>query len=253
MLQALRRQFSTAALILSVMALVAALAGGALAASGAGKATASAKAKRGPKGPKGATGPVGPQGPAGAKGDAGANGTNGATGAPGASVINTTEPQGLKCTEGGSKFTVGAGSPTYACNGKEGEEGPKGSPWTDGGTLPAGSTETGSWNWNAPVPSQYVIAPISFTIPLAAPLSGANVHYSTEANFSDTCTGTVGNPTAPSGTLCVYREYSAGAFQTISPVTQDGSGQGADVTGALLVEISPAGADFGFGTWAVTG
>lgn len=68
--------------VISMMALVFAMIGGAYAASsdGGGEATASAKGKRGKPGktgktgPTGATGAAGPQGPAGAKGDAGANG-----------------------------------------------------------------------------------------------------------------------------------------------------------------------------------
>jgi hypothetical protein len=69
--------------VISVMALVFAMIGGAYAASsdGGGEATASAKkgkqgkpGKRGPTGATGATGPAGPQGAAGAKGDDGANG-----------------------------------------------------------------------------------------------------------------------------------------------------------------------------------
>ena len=59
----------------------------------------------------------GPQGPAG---PAGANGKDGAQGPEG--------PQG----EEGEK-------------GEPGEEGPEGSPWTAGGVLPSGETETGSW------------------------------------------------------------------------------------------------------------
>src|SRR5260221_553574 len=54
--------------VISVIALVFAMLGGAYAASsnsGGGKASASAKAKKGPRGPKGATGPAGPAGPPG--------------------------------------------------------------------------------------------------------------------------------------------------------------------------------------------
>ena len=83
MFSTLRNRFGIPGVI-SVIALVFAMFGGAYAASnssGGGKATASAKAKKGPKGPKGATGPAGPAGaagpagPAGPKGDAGATGT----------------------------------------------------------------------------------------------------------------------------------------------------------------------------------
>jgi hypothetical protein len=139
MFSTLRTRFGIPGVI-SVIALVFAMFGGAYAASNssnAGKATASAKAKKGPRGPKGATGPAGPAGaqgpagPAGAKGDAGANGSNGAAGATG----------------------------------------PEGSPWTAGGTLPAGKTETGTWAATFVRVGEGVAqttVPISFPIPLAA-------------------------------------------------------------------------------------
>ncbi|HKB50891.1 MAG TPA: hypothetical protein VKC63_05620, partial [Solirubrobacterales bacterium] len=66
MLSPLRNRFGIPGVI-SVIALVFAMLGGAYAASdnGSGKATASAKAKAGPRGPRGKTGPAGPAGPAG--------------------------------------------------------------------------------------------------------------------------------------------------------------------------------------------
>src|SRR5258706_13999527 len=73
--------------VISVIALVFAMLGGAYAASnnsGGGKASASAKAKKGPRGPKGATGPAGPAGPSGparSKGDPGAKEGTGAAAA----------------------------------------------------------------------------------------------------------------------------------------------------------------------------
>src|ERR1700704_3299328 len=92
MFSTLRTRFGIPGVI-SVIALVFAMLGGAYAASnsGGGKATASAKAKRGPRGPKGATGPAGPTGPAGATGPSGARG---ATGAAGFSGFVETLPEG---------------------------------------------------------------------------------------------------------------------------------------------------------------
>src|SRR4051794_13200366 len=142
MFSTLRNRFGIPGVI-SVIALVFAMLGGAYAASnssGGGKAAASAKAKkgpRGPKGPKGDTGPAGPAGPAGpvgAKGDAGAAGTNGTNGVSPSGTAFGGEANG--CKEGGVKF-VGANT-TVACNGVKGQTG-----FTD--TLPAGKTETGAW------------------------------------------------------------------------------------------------------------
>jgi hypothetical protein len=144
MFSPLRNRFGIPGVI-SVIALVFAMLGGAYAASnssGGGKASASAKAKKGPRGPKGATGPAGPAGPAGPQGPAGAkgdNGSNGSNGANGTSVANSefSGAQGT-CTEGGTKL-VGTAT-TYACNGKKGTTGTNGK----GVTVEAESTGTGN-------------------------------------------------------------------------------------------------------------
>lgn len=126
--------------LISVIALVFAMSGGAFAAKDAlDGASSSAKkqnnaGKRGPKGPRGKpgpAGPAGPQGPAGAagakgdKGDTGAQGGSGAPGSPGTSVTTSNEPAGTaNCSgRGGSKFQAGAGTPTFACNGAQGTQG----------------------------------------------------------------------------------------------------------------------------------
>jgi hypothetical protein len=206
MFSTLRTRFGIPGVI-SVIALVFAMFGGAYAASNssnAGKATASAKAKKGPRGPKGATGPAGPQGPAGpagAKGDAGANGAAGAVGPPG-----PTGPQGPKGT-----------------NGTPGATGPEGSPWTAGGTLPAGQQETGIWSYyQAPVTgSQEFVVPISFPIPLPSHIENA-YYFSTaqieEEKFEGGCKWEVKkfeNPDATPesttpGTLCVFAALEEG-------------------------------------------
>jgi len=150
MFSRLREHFGTAGLVVAIVALVAALAGGAIAAnggSGEGKATASAKAKkgpRGPKGPKGDPGPAGPAGPAGPQGAKGDPGAAGANGSDGVSPIGSKFSGNQKgCTEGGVEFK--GSNTTVACNGVKGEEGPEGSPWTAGGTLPPGETLSGIW------------------------------------------------------------------------------------------------------------
>jgi len=193
------RKHLTPSTFIAFIALVFALTGGAFAASshggGAGKATASttttvanvAKAKpkpktkagpRGPAGPKGATGaagaagatgatgPGGPAGPAGPTGPAGTAGSNGVNGTNGESVTNTKASK-TACPEGGTEFKVGAGTATKACTGEKGAIHPN-------ETLPAGSSETGTWTVTIPPiegESVFVPSPISFTIPLAAALS----------------------------------------------------------------------------------
>jgi hypothetical protein len=197
MFSTLRTRFGIPGVI-SVIALVFAMFGGAYAASNSsnnGKATASAKAKKGPRGPKGATGPAGPAGaqgpagPAGAKGDAGANGSNGAAG--------PTGPTGAA----GAKGATGAAGATGA-TGLSG--------FTE--TLPAGKTETGTFGgtlYDAKA-GQELFVPVSFAIPLASGSEEAYVLTQEETDLeagTGGCTGSVANPTAPPGVLCVYTSF----------------------------------------------
>jgi hypothetical protein len=276
MFSTLRTRFGIPGVI-SVIALVFAMFGGAYAASNSsngGKATASAKAKKGPRGPKGATGPAGPagpQGPAGAKGDTGANGANGSPGAAGTSVTSE-EFTGTKeghCSEGGSKFTAGA-TKTYACNGAEGEPG---DPWTVGGTLPPGASETGTWAvgevtaGSKPLGSNGVLrVPISFPVPLAAGLPAENVHFInlagkevvevgvTENVSHPACPGTVEEPSAAPGHLCVYTGYNS--FDLITSqnnqITSAKNSGGTSTAGAILLLHPIEEESAAEGAWAVT-
>jgi hypothetical protein len=231
MFSTLRTRFGIPGVI-SVIALVFAMFGGAYAASnssGGGKATASAaKGKPGPRGktgktgktgPAGPQGPAGPAGPAGAKGDAGApgsNGTNGAPGADGKSVSGEPIVAGGACGAGvsGVKYTLNATS-TNVCNGKNGTTG-----FTE--TLPSGKTETGTWATGyggQGALAQYV--PISFTLPLEAapeltvvwlsygsnaePFEPSEVTEILEEGAEHGCPGfDNGVPLADPGKLCVY-------------------------------------------------
>jgi hypothetical protein len=262
MFSTLRTRFGIPGVI-SVMALVFAMFGGAYAASnssGGGKATASAKAKKGPRGPKGATGPAGPAGPAGPQGSAGAQGPKGdtgaagANGAQGASVENKAVATGVtgKCNKlGGAEFTVGVGTPTFACNGEKGKEG---DPWAAEGTLPPEATETGSWAAINPGES---FVPISFPIPLEAALPAANVHMASDDPTN--CPGTAAKPEAEVGHLCVYVATIAfGATPIIrGPYSATASEEevfalqikGAAPSGAFLYIEGAAAL---WGTWAVT-
>ena len=150
-LAALRGQFSTAALILSVIALVAALAGGALAANGSAR-YARTKVVKGPAGKPGKEGLPGPEGK---QGPAGTAGLPGAAGAAGKGIVVGSAPS---CEEGGTSFEI-EGSPSskhVVCNGIEGPPGSKGEEGEEGErgengqtgfteTLPSGQTETGAW------------------------------------------------------------------------------------------------------------
>ena len=267
MFSTLRTRFGIPGVI-SVMALVFAMFGGAYAASntsGGGKATASAKAKKGPRGPKGAkgdtgpAGPAGPQGPAGAKGDAGANGSNGAAGEAGpqgpagTSVVASSEPSGSANCEGrgGSKFVTGA-TTTFACNGEDGTGGGGG-----GGGLPttlgSGETETGAW-WiqgNTSTVGSFS-APISFPIPLSADDAGdIEVHIWSESDEDPACTGTPAEPSAPDGALCVYITESTGN-NTLEVFSTDFVTEGVGTGGALLYREQMTVQGYLIGSFAIT-
>lgn len=249
MFSTLRTRFGIPGVI-SVIALVFAMMGGAYAASnssGGGKATDSAKAKKGPRGPKGAkgdTGPVGTQGPAGPKGDSGAAGSNGKDGT---SVTSTESANAIEghCTgsgssgKGGSKFVSGSGV-TYACNGKDG------SPWTAGGVLPKGSTETGVWALGQDEVAGLRAVPLSYNIPLESPIAEANIHFLEEGETSSECPGSFDKPEASPGNLCVYAEFCEEATYS----SGIGSFPRSYTTGAVISFHTKAQVAAS-GTWAV--
>jgi len=244
MFSLLRNRFGIPGVI-SVIALVFAMAGGAFAAnnlqSGGSKATASAKGKQGPRGKPGKTGKTGPQGPAGAKGDTGAQGAPGAKGDTGAQ-----------------------GAP-----GAPGAKGDTGAPGQTGftETLPSGETETGAWSaFVEGASGGAAAAALSFSIPLEQPLDATHVvknplGYDGEDEVGpehEKCPGKAANPRAQAGYLCVYTgnafiaEFGTGGVESISDPGASASEQpGAATSGAVLIVSSTKLASIA-GTWAVT-
>ncbi len=224
MFSRIHEKLGTVGFVLAVVALIAALAGTAFAAAGLNgkqkkEVKSIAKQFAGKPGAAGAQGPKGDTGAQGPKGDTGAKGETGAPGAPG-------EP---------------------------GEPGEEGSPWTAGGVLPSGETETGVWA--AGPKSKTVIVPLSFNIPLEE--APANIYYVNTAGEeifgfhefrpAEFCLGSAEEPTAPSGAVCVYA-----AAENV---------EGSEGFQALSVRSFVTGATFNFamsenhegvGTWAVT-
>lgn len=277
MFSALRTRFGIPGII-SVIALVFALVGGAFAANnlgGSGKgATASAKKKaaKGPRGPRGATGPAGPAGaagpagPAGAKGDTGAAGANGQAGTAGAagkdgkgvtsaSFEGTNEPVGEPCEEAGGVEFKSASPTTYACNGTDGENG---NPWAVGGTLPPGATETGLWNAARPAMvtkegeevravGGAIFVSVSYNIPLESSPEKVLVPPAPEPNPDPThCPGTVEDPEAASGWTCFYVESVQNVAASILASQKIGA--------RLVLLPSDEGQEISaFGSYAVTG
>jgi hypothetical protein len=211
--------------VVAVIALVFAMAGGAFAANHSGSgATASAKAKKGPRGPKGATGAAGAQGPAGPAGKDGTNGTNGTTGATGAT--------GQTGATGFSGFTK---------------------------TLPPKETETGTWGFTSTAAETQAYIPISFNIPLETGVAAELLpkHYTGTPGAN--CPGSVTEPTAKPGFLCVYtlerngvpiEGVEPGGREVIFNGETEAHGQ-AGRTGAILWTFVQDLGEF-YGVWAVS-
>jgi hypothetical protein len=183
-----RLEASGPGVVIAVIALIFALAGTAFAAAKLNSTQKKevkkiAKQFAGQPGANGATGATGAQGPVGAKGADGAKGATGATG--------PTGPEGPEGLEG-----------------VEGAEGAEGSPWTAGGTLPPGSTETGVWAMSG---VGRVSADLSFPIPLGENFNSENVHFKKLGGTPDPAcpavkpSGAAAAGKAPSpGVLCIY-------------------------------------------------
>jgi hypothetical protein len=252
------KQFGTAGLVLSVVAIVLALGGGAYAAN---HATAS-KAKAGPRGKTGKTGPAGPAGPAGPTGPAG---TSGASGASGKSVKVTSLSQG-ECANGqaGARFTVGS-EVAEACEGNPAEY-PE--------TLPPGMSERGLWAVTIPDFAEdgeghQTKTAITFPLPLASepePNTGIAeehaVYVSRNAGQRPGCPGTTSHPTAEPGYLCVYEATSVPRPVEAGEVGGLGGAFTASQIGAYITVLEPVKEPAGepefeglvrvSGSWAVT-
>lgn len=264
MLSPLRNRFGVPGVI-SVIALVFAMFGGAYAAndSGGGKATASAKAKkgpRGPRGPKGDTGPAGPAGPQGAKGDTGVAGANGKDGKSAEAVI-FAGPKG-SCTEGGVE--VKSASPTaLVCNGKKGANGETG--FTE--TLPSEKSLKGVWSVTNPKEGGLEgisWASISFGIPLAtAPtayyvfpnqekafeIGVAPPHFLEDESEVDTvCPGDPSSLVAKPGKLCVYSVKEESGFNVIKSFIE---GPGPEPKSGVMIPFGTVAGE-ARGSWVVT-
>lgn len=274
MLTKLREPFGKAGLIVAIIALIAALGGGAYAASGglSGKqkkevtkiAQKEAKKYAGKQGPEGKQGPAGAAGAKGDTGSPGANGTGekgdkgekGEAGDAGKSVeatpIATGEPS---CAgQGGVEYEVeDSATATEICNGKEG------SPWTAGGTLPQGKTETGAWSFDASTTSatvsERIFVAFSIPIPLSANIEEEeNVIFVGPGGSNAVCTGTVTHPTAPAGKICFYaNETLTGATFAGERELEAEENWVVNPGGGLLTFKVTADHAVGGGSFAVTG
>lgn len=260
-LSSARNRLGSASLIVAVLALVAALAGGAIADSGGKSDATASKSKKGPRGPKGAkgakgakgdtgsAGPVGPAGPAGPAGPVGPPGPEGPAGLAGATG---------KTGDTGKIGNTGKTGDT----GKTGNTGNTGDPWAVGGNLPTGATLTGVWGEGEEgvIEGSLRSEAVSFSLPLIA--APAFVYVKEGEASKPGCPGIVaGVPKANSGNFCVYAVIeSINSPPDIVPPTVSatnpllGGAPGTSKEGAFLQTLC-IGAPLcqGIGVWAVTG
>ncbi len=239
----------------------------------------------GKQGPEGKAGPTGPQGSAGATGAAGAAGAQGVTGATGPS---------------GATGATGSNGATGA-TGPEGKEGAKGATGPTGPTSPGcgcgcgscvdklarGAQETGTWaTWlyaAAKTHQQQVEGVVSYSIPIAPGEEVTAVYLNQRASGEPEapCGGSVNEPRAEEGFLCVYTGEQFGmlekewenteffGFQSPNGETTSGREHKGGVLGEMIIfrtkefkeeathanerEILKAASMNAAGSWAVTG
>jgi hypothetical protein len=157
----------------------------------------------------------------------------------------------------GPKGDTGAQGP----KGDTGSQGPKGDTGAPGtsalSTLPAGSTESGTYAIGGPTPGpggtqSTLIANVSFPVPLAAGLDDTHVVYNDSGTTSAHCPG-AGH--ADSGFLCLYESNhgTAHGFQIID--SSKLPALGASRWGFLLTAQDASTANpsvYAYGLWSVT-
>jgi hypothetical protein len=142
--------------------------------------------------------------------------------------------------------------------GPRGEQGPAGPTGATGagaavGTLPSGATVRGRFEAVSGSPANTAADTVGDSISFGAQLEAAPARtIVTGATGPAQCPGTVADPKATPGNLCIYVSDAlrAGTIDTIG----DGAALGATTRqGAGIVVVSNAGGSFGArGSWAVT-
>lgn len=262
-------RFGTAGVVIAVIALVVALGGTAIAAGGLTtkqkkEVTKIAKKYAGKPGAPGAAGTPGTNGTNGTNGKDGVNGTNGKDGTNGTDGTDgesvTINPYvGSECEEAsgeeGAEFTNGSGT-AYACNGA----GSAGGGFAE--TLPPGKTETGTWRFEHNGENRFTT--ISFPIPLSTATAAAVYAFRGFVNrtgFGTTshCNGSVAEPKAGPGSICIYTSNFETNFPGGNPTElfklASAEEAGVSTAGALLYWEFPEELEPGAhssGTFAVT-
>lgn len=269
MISRIHNKLGTAGFIVSIVALVAALGGGAYAAQqglngkqknevrNISKSEAKKLVGTGPQGP---AGPAGPAGPGGAKGDTGNNGTNGTNGKNIVTGVATV----AECPNGGMTAEV-EGTPASkkkVCNGAPGAPGEDGSPWTLGGVIPPGETVVGAWDaasaLNDLSAQNRVQASLSYTLPYPGSTPPELVIIAEAGEEATKCPGDSEEPEAAPGFLCVYEGVSETLKNEIAFFVPLGT-ENTETTSGLTLVFEPLEAEPGKwipiqmnGTFAVT-
>jgi len=204
------KQVPSPALVISIIALIAALGGGAVAIgasapSGGGKANGCVRifgqhfcrGPQGPAGPRGATGPRGRRGGPGPPGHPGGTGRTGATGAAGEGATGPTGPTGASGQ--GATGAIGATGP--AGQGATGVSGPTGATGAAGTTGAAGATNV---SYVSNTTSRSLVAGTTYTSSVQCPsgttlvggggevdtVLGLNYSQAVQSSWPDGATGT---------------------------------------------------------------
>lgn len=234
MISRIHSKLGTAGLVVAIAALVVALTGVAVAATGLNSKQKKevkkiAKQFAGEDGAPGAVGPPGAKGDPGQKGDPGNEGKQGVQGVPG------QDGEDGACSE-----------QNPVC------------------TLPSEATETGAWAVGFSGSAAPQLLGVSFNLSLeAAPVvhvinkEGKEKLFIPEVGFEEidqpACPGTVEEPEAEPGVLCVYTKVEdkilGGGFETPESTFDQNV---AYPTGAVVSFIPTSPGASAYGTWAVT-
>ncbi|MCB8969982.1 MAG: hypothetical protein M9964_11830 [Solirubrobacterales bacterium] len=154
--------------------------------------------------------------------------------------------------------------------GKDGEDGQDGQSAFGGGTIPSGTTITGAWGGRyiaaiAGTQENSYLLTYSFPLPAPVKLTDADVQFGANTagpvgDADPACDGTLANPTAPAGKVCIYSNDGANGTRSNSTLTgfkltAAGVATDADAYG-FTVRMVDAGTVPGRvraeGTWAYT-
>jgi hypothetical protein len=216
MISSIHSKLGTASFIISIVALVAALGGGAYAAnsalSGKQKKEVEKIAKK----------------YAGKPGVAGANGDNGAAGATGVGTEGKQGPEGKQGLPGTTGFTE---------------------------ALPAGKTETGAWVWG-PVPEGVATAKVALSLAIPLSTGTELEFHAVEFEESPTpeCPGSAEEPEAAPGNLCLYVGEGTGTFTSVGALNPQFTEVPGTVgsSGVIVSFFGVEEGESGRGVWAAT-